>query len=193
MRDRARRDLRQHRLPPRAATSVPRRPRGQRRCDRLALPECRRDGRRSGAHIHRRAFRGRAFGGAARRHDRLAGAARAARRNHPGLFADFGGLPLRRRQRAFDAAAFPGTGVERPSRKPDPQYRGGPSLPHRPWRGGLPASDRPGGGDGRSASQGGRRRDTPRNAGRNHFSACYAAGEADGPWAGAAFDWIGSH
>ena len=29
--------------------------------------------------------------------------------------------------------------------------------------------------------------------GRNHFSACYAAGEADGPWAGAAFDWIGSH
>ncbi len=27
-------------------------------------------------------------------------------------------------------------------------------------------------------------------AGRNHFSACYAAGEPDGPWAGAALDWI---
>ena len=26
--------------------------------------------------------------------------------------------------------------------------------------------------------------------GRDHFSACYAAGEADGPWAGAALDWI---
>ena len=29
--------------------------------------------------------------------------------------------------------------------------------------------------------------------GRNHFSACYAAGEADGPWVGAAFDWMASH
>ena len=30
-------------------------------------------------------------------------------------------------------------------------------------------------------------------AGRDHFSACYAAGEADGPWVGAAFDWIAAH
>ena len=29
--------------------------------------------------------------------------------------------------------------------------------------------------------------------GRNHFSACYAAGEEHGPWVGPAFDWIAAH
>ena len=29
--------------------------------------------------------------------------------------------------------------------------------------------------------------------GRNHFSACYAAGEEDGPWVGPAFEWMAAH
>ena len=29
--------------------------------------------------------------------------------------------------------------------------------------------------------------------GRNHFSACYAAGEEDGPWVGPALEWIAAH
>lgn len=29
--------------------------------------------------------------------------------------------------------------------------------------------------------------------GRNHFSACYAGGEADGPWVSRALRWIGAH
>ncbi len=29
--------------------------------------------------------------------------------------------------------------------------------------------------------------------GRNHFTACYAGGEADGPWVGRALDWMAGH